>query len=225
MAHLVLFETSGNQRFIFATNKLRENLGASQMIWDAGVTLALREVEHMTGKTLLGATPQNTRKNLRQQPPLSDDPGDVEVVTAASGKAILLVNSEEVGRNLVYAVTRRCLGELPGVELRGVVGRRQFEVLSADLDCEMRAVHKELAALAGTIPGPEFRFLRLPIVAACATSNLPASVFLDRQAPDYDPQNPLRSLVSHRKRARGEKARERFELALHLDDVPRPTNK
>lgn len=215
MAHLVLFETSGNQRFIFATNKLAENLGASQMIWDAGVTLALCAVEHMTGKTLLGATPQNTRKNLREQPPLSDDPGDVEVLTAASGKAILLVNSEEVGRNLVYAVTTRCLMQLPGVELRGVVGRRQFEVLSADLDCEMRAVHEELAALAGMIPGPEFRFLRLPIVAPCATSNLPASI-LDRGAPE-GPQ--LRSQVSSCKRSMRPGAWTRFEGALDLENA------
>jgi hypothetical protein len=206
MPHFVLFETSGNQRFIFATNKLAENLGASQMIWQAGVDLVLQAAEQKTGTKLLGDTPAETRKLLRKQTPLGDGSTDIEVVTAASGKAILLVNDDQLGRDLVYTVTSECLKTLPGVDLRGVVGRK-FK-MSADLDAPMRAVHEDLAALSGTIPGPEFRFLRLPIMAACDTSNLPASV-LDRR-----PEPSLRSEVSYRKRKLGDKARTRFEAAL-----------
>lgn len=226
MAHLVLFETGGNQRFIFATNKLAENLGASQMLWELGIRLVIEEVGEKTGKVIYNpSSPHKTRANLLDascNPELRFQGNPVEVVVASSGKAILLVDAKDVGLDLVYAVTRRCIVNLPGVALTGYVGR-SFDLDQSDLDFheEIRAVHQGHAALSGTIPGPEFRFLRLPIVAACATSNLPASDVDIKNNLDYDPQRPERSFrseVSMKKwKLRGE-GRTRMQKVLQLPD-------
>ncbi|WP_315783307.1 MULTISPECIES: hypothetical protein [unclassified Bradyrhizobium] len=44
MARLVLIETGGNQDFVFATNKLRQNIGASELIHRIGTTFVLAAV-------------------------------------------------------------------------------------------------------------------------------------------------------------------------------------
>jgi hypothetical protein len=60
-AHLVLVETSANQRLIFATSKPRENVGASHMIWRAGTELTLKAV----APRLFDLDPRKLRAKLR----------------------------------------------------------------------------------------------------------------------------------------------------------------
>ena len=90
---LVLIETAGNQRFIFATNKLAENLGASQMIWRVGVEFALDAVARVTGRPVFDRNPAAIRKNILNDQlnlPFAGGNQDVEVITASSCKALLL---------------------------------------------------------------------------------------------------------------------------------------
>ena len=143
--HLVLIETVGNQAFVFATNKLRENVGASELTAQAGTRFVLEAVRDVGAPDLCANSAAEMRKTLRDsslnRP--ADGSNPVEVILAVSGKALLLVNHEESGRRIVSQVTRRALKEAPGLEVRGVVSvliqTEKYGTL--DLHRENRVLH------------------------------------------------------------------------------------
>lgn len=186
--HLLHIETTGNQRFIFATNKLRENVGASELIWRIG--RFAREVAARPG---------------------------CRVIIATSGKATVLVPDRETAEAIVREVTRRALIEAPGLEVHGAI--TSFDPAER-LDDAIARVRREHESLRGSIPSPESRFPRLPCVAECSTSGLPAA--MPRRGfhgvPDASGGTDLRSAVSQAKWLAAEDGMGR--LADAAGDVP-----
>lgn len=167
--NLVLIETSGNQAYIFATNKLRENVGASELTARAGTRFVLDAVQAVGGQVT---------KNYRDPetfPAISNE-NPIEVILAVSGKALLLVNDAAIGRQIVNEVTLRALREAPGLEVRGVVSR-DFDFEQDALHPLIGEVHRQFEVVRSRLPGPAVRFQRLPIIAECASSGLPASAY------------------------------------------------
>lgn len=178
--YLVLLETAGNQDYIFSTNKLRENIGASQLTYEAGTRFVLDAVHQLGGPDLLVLRDEfvdtaETRKKLLDATvnlPLANG-GSIEVVYATSGKALLLVDTRERARSAVSAITFRALTDAPGLDLCGAVLKMDWH--TDRIDKSVRSVHEELERARERRPGPRTRFLRLPVVAQCASSGLPAS--------------------------------------------------
>jgi len=180
--YLVLLETSGNQPFIFATNKLKENVGASQLIYECGTRYVLEAVKEKGGPDLWDENSATLRDNLAdtsQNPHLEKQPWrKIEVITATSGKALLLVKDPNVGRELVQRATTTALRRAPGVDLFGVVSTGfsfEEDPASASLPATMKALHGEHERLCDRLPGSEARFLRVPVIAPCDTSGWPAT--------------------------------------------------
>jgi hypothetical protein len=201
--NVVLIETSGNQNFIFATNKLRENIGASELTYRAGM-LFVRDAVQAAG---------------------GPDAGITEVV-AASGKAILLVPDAAVGRKIVSVVTRRALEEAPGLDLRGVVGP-EFTWDQNQLHQRVGQAHRQLEALQSRLPGPVVRFQRLPVVDECVTSGLPAKRVADERDGLPPDEHGPRSAVSLAKLGAGPSWRQRLSALLRghqvADNLPDAT--
>ncbi len=139
---LVLLETSANQRYVFGSNRRRENAGASAVL------------ARLVGDAVRKATAAD--ETLR-------------VLQSISGKAILIAADEAQGRAVVSTATRHALAQAPGVELRGVV-----VPIGPSLRAAVGQAHQALEQVRNDVPGPDSRYLRLPVVAPCATSGLPA---------------------------------------------------
>ena len=177
----VLLETSSNQPFIFATNKLRENVGASQLIHESGTRLVLQVIR----KTELGG-PDLWDEDLSQvrgalsdpdrNPPIEARRQHIEVIVATSGKALLVVDDARLGQEIVQNVTMRARVELPGVDLLGVVGGGFGFGDIGTIHQSIVEVHRARERLSLLTPAQDSRFLRLPLIAPCDTSGRPASI-------------------------------------------------
>ncbi|HZV48941.1 MAG TPA: hypothetical protein VFD49_04170 [Candidatus Dormibacteraeota bacterium] len=171
---LVAFETEGNQRYIFATNRLRENVGASELIHRLGRIVA-QGVRELGGPDLLGAGAEAGAIDAAallspdRNPPIERG-GAFEVITAGSGQALVLAQGMARGRELVAYVTGAFLERAPGLVVRGSVVELGDEPLHR---CIRQAVRRR-SEIAARAPAPELRFARLPVVADCRYSGYPA---------------------------------------------------
>ncbi len=112
--YLVLLETSGNQNFIFSTNKLRENIGASELTYRAGTLWVMEAVATInTGQTPEYSSSTSFR-DILLDPRLnrSIDNAKIEVIIATSGKALLLANDREDAKQVIQSVTKKLCKQL-----------------------------------------------------------------------------------------------------------------
>jgi len=178
--YLVLIETSGNQNYIFSTNRLRENIGASELTYQAGTCWAGCAVDKQNPQILFQncRAPESFRNALRNQLPLENSTQKAEIVVAASGKALILTKDKDTARAIISEVTRKALIEAPGLDIAGVYeeipGGKNF-AHEKTLGDVIKKVHQTFEKARSRRPSPENRFLRLPIAASCAVSGLPAS--------------------------------------------------
>lgn len=173
--NLVLIESTGNQSYIFSTNKLRENVGASELTAQVGTRFILDAVNEVCSANFKSTSIAPVRVKLRDKninKPISQE-NKVEVILAVSGKALLLVWNEEIGKQIISKVTLRSIKEAPGLEVRGVLSRN-FDFDKDNLHSLIGAVHRQFETVRSKLPGSANRFQRLPIIAECASSGLPA---------------------------------------------------
>lgn len=225
--HLVLIETSSNQRYIFATNKLRENIGASELTYRIGTEFVLQcvdEIKRIADEALRlyvegDLSGDEIRERLLEKtlnPPLeSKEENEVEVILATSGKAMLLVRDEDTGKEIIRKVTFRALRDAPGLTVHGVMSKKFEESDGIEkINQLIRQVHKQLEGIRYQLPHVERRFPRLPFVAPCASSGLSACHYDDNDKNDSAP----RALVILAKRKAAEHGYTRIKQIAEQKD-------
>ena len=177
--YLVMLETNGNQRYIFSSPRLRENIGASAQL------VCLKE---WTDKALneTGANTaweQNAAAHLtrtRVSRANDDDASDLnfiaehtEWVSRASGKVIFMVKTEDRAKAVIGQVTRTALAQAPGIDVSGVyISMNDQSAVDEDL---LKKVHAEAAAYALRRSPAQARFSQMPFLARAKDSSLPAA--------------------------------------------------
>ena len=151
---MVLVSTSGNQRYVFASNKLREAVGASHL-----VAMSTTEWVH-------DALPR-----------------DASVLQESSGTTLVQVADEAQAHALARNLTRKAQDKAPGLDLSVVsVPVAGEQVTRHDVDRVFREDHRHRARH----PSALVRFPRLPVVASCASTDLPAMGWHSDSGPGKD---------------------------------------
>ncbi|MFD5574678.1 Cas10/Cmr2 second palm domain-containing protein [Streptomyces cadmiisoli] len=157
---LVVLEAWNISRFLSVTNKRREIAGASELI----TYLDRRWV----GEALARLHPGFTLEWRIETHP-------IELLETGAGSAKVLVQDAESARALVTDVTLAALRLAPGLEVTGVVGEPFDWGTPSALHGALREAQRALEPVRTSLPGPDARFLRLPMVDECASTGLPAA--------------------------------------------------
>jgi Cas10/Cmr2, second palm domain len=149
-----VIETGGNQSYIFGSSKQAANVGASELIARVGTRWLADAAEEVRAG--------------------GDDGTVVDPVVRASGKALVLVDSPRTGKEITRAVTRRALGEAPGLQVWGVTDDQAIGH-DRDVGPALKRAHRLHAAWRSRLPSVHLRHPTLPFTRPCHYSGQPAT--------------------------------------------------
>lgn len=112
---LTLLDTTGIQNYIFASNRLQENIGASELVYRATSLWALKALEEAVGKSHNVQPLQKFQLDFTNACIEDDASLQAEVIQAAGGNTVVLFRDEKKSREFVRILTRRLLEEAPGL--------------------------------------------------------------------------------------------------------------
>lgn len=167
---LVLIATSANQSYIFASNRLREAVGASELV-RLSTTIWVHEAITASG------------------------PGRADVVQESSGATLLVMDGgADRARRVVSELTRRAMRDAPGLDVAGAWVPIDGPVPTpTNIDAVFQAHGDMIARRVSTLG----RYQRLPGAAACASTDRPATTWRsnaarapDSGAPQDDDEKP-----------------------------------
>ena len=208
---LVMLETNGNQRYIFSSPRLRDNIGASSL---------LTRLEQWTGEALVSTGAADAWRQSHGLPP-APDADESQWVSRSSGKVIVMVDEPQRARDLIGEVTRRALAQAPGLDISGVFieipGARDDAGSAPVDDAALQAVHAEAAAYALRRPPADARFAQIPFLARAKDSALPAAPPLGRGDEAGDDRADQLSLPSRVRRYEAFGARAHLLLLSRLN--------
>src|SRR5947209_10569108 len=120
---LVVVDTMQIQPYIFGSNRLRENVGASYLVDAATRKWAFEAVKKVAPGNNIG--PKNTLRADAPDTRIENGGLDAEVLYAGGGNFVVLFRDENKAKEFNYKLSWRALEEAPGLQL--VIAQQKME--------------------------------------------------------------------------------------------------
>ena len=177
---VTVLDTGGIQPFIFSSNVLRENIGASELVHRATRLWAFEELAALEPNHNIDvAAAEEDRVRAMYTGKFAVDGSaaiGVEVLYAGGGNTVALFqgkNHPERAKAFVYRLSRRILRDAPGLNLFAAHHPYTWES-DETLPAVVDEAIKELGKLKGRDPG-SLPALGFPVTADCTSTGLPAN--------------------------------------------------
>lgn len=169
---IVIFGTVSVQRYIFQSNRLKENIGASYLAkhwFNSGLIDSIRRTYTRVDVNTWDAYMENP--SMPRPDGAVEAAKDVNVIYIGGGNAALLCKSREIAKKVVKTWSRDLLEKVPG--LRVAVG---YGEVTDSFQSAYRAALNNLNSCEEALPfGAALE--SLPVVRTCPATGLAASAF------------------------------------------------
>lgn len=122
-----VLDTTGIQSYIFSSNRLRENIGASYLVEQATKQWVKQILQRLPGNTYY---PDETSDPPDAKPHIDDGELDAEVVYAGGGNTVLLFRSLDLAQAFTQQLSLKILREAPGLNL--IAAHQSFDWNSSE---------------------------------------------------------------------------------------------
>jgi hypothetical protein len=114
---LTVLDTPGIQSYIFGSNRLRENIGASELVRQATETWPLEIIKERWKSNVGKPDATDPAQRLKAEQRIEDGDLNAEVVYIGGGNTVLLFRRSEDARAFVGALSRKLIEHAPGLSL------------------------------------------------------------------------------------------------------------
>ncbi len=174
--HLVMASASQIQSYIFASNRLREHVGASYLVAQATGEWALRAVQAAAQvNNLVGDASRLAIADGEFAIENHAAENAAEVIYSGGGNVEVLFTQAETAKKFVRQLSERLLCEAPG--LRVAFGIAEFEWAADLISVAEKHARDALDADKRARVGAGGALLGLGVTAACTATGLPASAW------------------------------------------------
>lgn len=168
---VTVLDTTGIQDYVFSSNRLRENIGASFLVSQATKEWAEEALQDLAKE--LNQKVHIPKRNSLQEVHIGNEGVAAEIVYAGGGNTVLIFAKFEYAKRFTQILSKRVLQDAPGLNIV-VAHDKEFEWDKGKLKNTInRLLEKELAKKKRERI-PSVPLLGLGITAACLSTQLPA---------------------------------------------------
>lgn len=158
---ITVIDTTGKQKYIFNSNRLRENIGASYLLSQA------------TGEWIKDTLEQHLKiPKIHQREPIETSRFDAELIYAAGGNALIIFRTPKLAIKFTEILSKRVLQEAFGINL--LVAHTDFTWENNNLRDVVEDLKKNKITNQKYERVPSVPLLALGVTASCNSTQLPA---------------------------------------------------